>query len=102
MNKWLFSTDAKAIGILYFIFSAFAGLVGLGLSLLIRLELATPNPNLLLHNGQLFNVIVSAHAVLMVFFFLMPVAMGFLGNYLVPLMIGANDTAFPRINNFAF
>ena len=60
------------------------------------------SPQILYHNGQLFNVLISAHAIFMVFFMVMPVTMGAFGNYLVPLMIGTSDTAFPRINNIAF
>lgn len=102
VESWLFSTNAKQIGILYGMFSLFSGLVGLSLSILMRLELAAPNPQILYHNGQLFNVLISAHAIFMVFFMVMPVTMGAFGNYLVPLMIGTSDTAFPRINNIAF
>lgn len=102
VDSWLFSTNAKQIGILYGIFAVFSGLVGLSLSILMRIELASPNPQILMHNGQLWNVLVTAHAVFMVFFLVMPITMGALGNYLTPLMIGTSDTAFPRINNIAF
>lgn len=102
VESWLFSTNAKQIGILYGIFALFSGLVGLSLSVLMRIELASPNPQILLHNGQLWNVLITAHALFMVFFLVMPVTMGAFGNYLVPLMIGTSDTAFPRINNIAF
>lgn len=102
VESWLFSTNAKQIGILYGIFAVFSGLVGLSLSILMRIELASPNPQILMHNGQLWNVLVTAHAVFMVFFLVMPITMGALGNYLTPLMIGTSDTAFPRINNIAF
>lgn len=102
VESWLFSTNAKQIGILYGIFALFSGLVGLSISILMRIELASPNPQILMHNGQLWNVLITAHAVFMVFFLVMPVTMGAFGNYLVPLMIGTSDTAFPRINNIAF
>lgn len=102
VESWLFSTNAKQIGLLYGIFALFSGLVGLSLSVLMRIELASPNPQILMGNGQLWNVLVTAHALFMVFFLVMPVTMGALGNYLVPLMIGTSDTAFPRINNIAF
>lgn len=102
VQKWLFSTDAKSIGILYGIFSIFSGLVGLGLSMVIRLELASLSLQILLHNGQLYNSIITAHAVFMVFYMVMLVTMGAFGNYLVLLMIGTSDTAFLRINNIAF
>ena len=102
VSSWLFSTNAKQIGILYGIFSLFSGLVGLSLSIIMRLELAALNLQILMHNGQLFNVVVTAHAIFMVFFMVMLVTMGAFGNYLVLLMIGTSDTAFLRINNIAF
>jgi heme/copper-type cytochrome/quinol oxidase subunit 1 len=102
VESWLFSTNAKQIGILYGILSLFSGVVGLSLSLLMRLELASPTPQIMMQNGQLWNVMITAHALFMVFYFVMPVTMGTFGNYLVPLLIGTNDTAFPRINNLAF
>jgi heme/copper-type cytochrome/quinol oxidase subunit 1 len=78
-SRWLYSTNCKDIAILYIIFAIFAGLIGTGLSILIRLELAGPNPQILYGNGQLFNVIVSAHAVFMIFFMVMPMSVGFFG-----------------------
>lgn len=102
LNRWLFSTNAKDIAVLYFIFSLFCGILGSFMSLVLRLELAAPGNQLLMGNHQLFNVIVTAHAVLMVFFLIMPVTMGFFGNYLVPLMIGASDMSFARLNNISF
>nr|YP_008474944.1 cytochrome c oxidase subunit 1 [Pichia kluyveri]AGS44202.1 cytochrome c oxidase subunit 1 [Pichia kluyveri] len=102
VNRWLFSTNAKDIAVLYFIFSLFCGILGSFMSLVLRLELAAPGNQLLMGNHQLFNVIVTAHAVLILFFLIMPVTMGFFGNYLVPLMIGASDMSFARLNNISF
>jgi hypothetical protein len=62
------------------IFAIFSGLVGTGLSILIRLELAGTNPQILYGNGQLFNVIISVHAIAMIFFMVMPMSVGFFGN----------------------
>ena len=80
INRWLFSTNAKDIAVLYFIFSLFCGILGSFMSLVVRLELSAPGNQILMGNHQLFNVVVTAHAILMVFFLIMPVTMGFFGK----------------------
>jgi len=68
MNRWLLSTNAKEIGTLYLIFAVFAGMIGTAFSVIIRLELASPGVQILHGDHQLFNVVITAHAIIMIFF----------------------------------
>jgi cytochrome c oxidase subunit 1 len=99
MHEWIVTTDHKKIGLMYIASALLFLLIGGVEVLLIRIQLARPESTFL--SPEQFNQLFTLHGTTMIFFVAMPILFGF-GNYLVPLMIGARDMAFPRLNAFSF
>jgi cytochrome c oxidase subunit I len=96
LKSWLLTVDHKRIGILYLVSVTLFFLIGGAAAVLFRVELMTPDGEMF--QSETYNKLFTMHGVVMIFFFLIPAVPGVLGNFLVPLMIGARDMAFPRLN----
>ncbi|NBD28953.1 MAG: cytochrome c oxidase subunit I [Alphaproteobacteria bacterium] len=116
-TRWFMSTNHKDIGILYLWVSGIVGFISVAFTVYMRLELMEPGVQYMClegarftaaaagectPNGHLWNVMITYHGVLMMFFVVIPALFGGFGNYLMPLQIGAPDMAFPRMNNLSF
>ena len=105
-TRWFMSTNHKDIGILYIVTAAFLGFISVAFTVYMRLELMEPGVQYMLldgePNGHLWNVMITGHGILMMFFVVIPALFGGFGNYFMPLMIGAPDMAFPRMNNLSY
>ena len=97
--EWITTVDHKKIGLMYVGYALLFLVIGGFEALLMRIQLAVPNNHFV--SPEVFNRLFTMHGTTMVFFMGMPMLFGF-GNYLVPLMIGARDMAFPRLNAFSF
>jgi cytochrome c oxidase subunit 1 len=116
-TRWFMSTNHKDIGILYLFVSGFVGFLSVAFTVYMRMELMNPGVQYMClegarlfpaaldqctPNGHLWNVMITYHGVLMMFFVVSPALFGGFGNYFMPLQIGAPDMAFPRLNNLSF
>ncbi len=106
-TRWFMSTNHKDIGILYLFTAGGLGLISVMMTVYMRLELMYPGVQYMLTedgapNGHLWNVMITYHGILMMFFVVIPALFGGFGNYFMPLMIGAPDMAFPRMNNLSY
>lgn len=106
-QRWFASTNHRDIGILYLFSSAMVGVLAVALSIIMRAELHAPGVQILTDanggaNGHFYNVMVTLHGLLMMFFVIIPAMFGGFGNYFVPLLIGAPDVAFPRLNALSY
>jgi cytochrome c oxidase subunit I len=102
LERWVWTTNHKRIGILYIYFGIFNGFLAILLSMVMRLELTFPGDQVLFGEYQFYNMITTMHGILMLFVVVMPILFGGFGNYFAPILIGAPDMAFPRLNNFSF
>lgn len=106
-TRWFMSVNHKDIGILYIFTASVLGIISVAFTMYMRLELMDPGVQYMLDengdpNGHLWNVLITGHGILMMFFVVIPLLFGGFGNYFMPLMIGAPDMAFPRMNNLSF
>ena len=116
-TRWFMSTNHKDIGILYLFTAGLAGLISVSFTVYMRMELHEPGVQYMCMegarffanaaaectpNGHLWNVMITYHGVLMMFFVVIPALFGGFGNYFMPLQIGAPDMSFPRMNNLSY
>ena len=100
LRSWALTTDHKRIGVLFLGATTLMLAIGGAFALALRIEHLTPGPTIV--DANTYNRLFTMHGVVMVFLFMIPAIPGAFGNFLVPLMIGARDVAFPRLNLLSF
>src|SRR5690242_15733267 len=100
LRSWALTLDHKRIGVMYLCTTLLFFLVGGVLALLLRLKLLTPGPALF--SDHVYNVLFTMHGAMMIFLFIIPAIPSSLGNFFIPLLIGARDVAFPRLNLLSY
>lgn len=100
IRSWIFSTDHKRIGLMYFVSMAFFFLVAVIIGVLMRLELIAPGKTIM--NAQTYNSLFTLHGVIMIFLFIVPGIPAVFGNFFLPILIGAKDVSFPRLNLMSY
>ena len=100
IKSWLLSVDHKRIGIMYLVFVLLAFLIGGIFALAVRLELLTPGPTIM--DAMTYNRTFTLHGVVMIFLFMIPAIPAVFGNFMLPIMLGAKDVAFPKLNLLSF
>ena len=100
MFKWLYAVNHKIIATLYLLFSFVGGILGTACSIIVRTELASSGQ--VIGNDNIYNVILTAHAFLIIFFIVIPTLIGGFGNWILPIITQTADLALPRVNNLSF
>eukprot|EP00736_Rhodelphis_marinus_P012760 Rmarinus@m.4486 len=101
-KRWLYTTNHKDIGIMYVVVGMMGGMMGLCMSIMMRTELASGGAQVFSVAGYAgYNAVITMHALLMIFFAVMPILIGGVGNLMLPVLVGAADMAFPRLNNLS-
>jgi heme/copper-type cytochrome/quinol oxidase subunit 1 len=101
-KKYLYTINHKRIGINYLYFSMWTGLSGALLATMIRLEMAYPGSPFFKGDSLRYLQVMTAHALIMIFFVVVPIFFGGFANFLLPYHVGSKDVAFPRLNSIGF
>ena len=102
LKKYIYTVNHKRIALNYLYFSLFSGLVGTFLATMIRFELSVPGSHFFKGDSIRYLQVITLHALIMIFFVVIPVFFGFFANFFVPYHVGSKDVAFPRLNSLGF